>query len=149
MVWPSNGNPEPVTMKKGSSPILKWFTAFILSPGMIFATAYMAVWLSTNIYLAHSFKHHLQNIFLAETGQRYKLDIGSLRPGLDLNSITLKKLALTPVGHDRTQGTPPSVMRIPEIRIDCPDIGFFLFSEGNQLLSMQQVSRKILSYAGQ
>jgi hypothetical protein len=136
-------------MKKGNRPILKWFTAFILSPGMIFASAYMAVWLSTNIYLARSFKHHLQNIFLAETGQRYQLDIGSLRPGFDLNSITLKKLALTPVGTVRNPGTQPYVMQIPELRIDCPDLGFFLFSGGNEILSMQQVSRKILSYAGQ
>lgn len=136
-------------MKKGSRPLLKWLTAFILSPGMIFTTAYFLVWLSTNIYLARTFKPQLQNLIVTENGQRYQLDIGSLRSGLDLNSITLKKLALTPLDQNQNHETTPSALHIDEIRIDCPDIGIFPFDQGETMLSMHLLSRKILSSAAQ
>ncbi|NTU53328.1 MAG: hypothetical protein HGA97_06445 [Chlorobiaceae bacterium] len=136
-------------MKKRRGPVLKWFTAFIFSPGVIFASIYGMVWISTNIYLGHSFKRHLEHLFISETGQRYQLDIGSLRSGFDLNSITLKKLALTPLGDRAQLNTTPSVMHIPELRIECPDLSFLLFRPGAEKLSMHQISRKILSNAGQ
>jgi hypothetical protein len=122
----------------------KWLTALILSPGMIFASAYLVVWLSMNLWLDHNFKHHLKQIFANEAQQQYQIDIGSLRPGADLNSLTLKKLELTPLGGTENQRTNRSVFQIEELRIECADISFFPFKPADELLTLRKVRRAIL-----
>jgi len=122
----------------------KWFTALMLSPGMIFASAYLLVWLSTNLWLDRNFKHHLKQTFAAEARQQYRIDIGSLRSGADLNSLMLKKLELTPIGGGESQGTDPS-LRIAELRIECPEIGFFPFRPAAEIPALRKVCRAILS----
>ncbi|NTV68441.1 MAG: hypothetical protein HGB06_12365 [Chlorobaculum sp.] len=123
----------------------KWLTAFILSPGMIFAMTYSVIWLSTNLWLNHSFKRHLKQIFIAETGQQYRIDIGSLRSGADLNSLMLKKLQLTPVGGADNTAPNHAAMQIAELRIDCPNLSFIPFRPADEALSLRMVSRQILS----
>jgi hypothetical protein len=123
----------------------KWLTAFILSPGMIFALTYLAVWLSTNLWLNHSFKRHLKQIFATETGQQYRIDIGSLRSGADLNSVKLKQLQLTPIGDAVKAGSNHAARQIAELRIDCPDLSFIPFRPADETLSLRMISRQILS----
>jgi len=132
-------------MKQESGSGQKWFTAFILSPGMIFTSAYLLVWLSINHYLDHTFKHHLKQIFVTETNRQYRIDIGSLRSGADLNSLMIKKLELTPVGETDNQRTNCSVLEIAELRIECPNLSFFPFRPAEEIHSIHMVSRKILS----
>jgi hypothetical protein len=132
-------------MKQESGSGQKWFTAFILSPGMIFTSAYLLVWLSINHYLDHTFKHHLKQIFVTEANRQYRIDIGSLRSGADLNSLMFKKLELTPVGKSENQRTNHSSMEIAELRIECPDLSFFPFRPAEEFHSIRMVSRKILS----
>lgn len=123
----------------------KWFTALLLSPGMIFALAYLVVWLSMNFWLDHSFKRRLKQIFIAETGQQYRIDIGSLRSGADLNSLTLKNLALIPISDAENQRTNGSALQIAELRIECSDLSFVPFRPADEQLSLRKVSRTILS----
>jgi hypothetical protein len=128
---------------------MKWLTALLLSPGMIFALTYLLVWLSMNLYLNHSFKHHLKQIFITEAGQHYRIDIGSLRSGADLNSLMLKKLELTPIGNAETEGANRSAMQIAELRIECTDLSFFPFRPADEMLSLRMISRQILSNRAQ
>lgn len=123
----------------------KWFTALLLSPGMIFALAYLVVWLSMNFWLDHSFKRRLKQIFIAEAGQQYRIDIGSLRSGADLNSLTLKNLALIPISDAENQRTNGSALQIAELRIECSDLSFVPFRPADEQLSLRKVSRTILS----
>ena len=140
----SIGNQQAVAMSIASGSGRKWLTALILSPGMIFASAYLLVWLSMNLWLNHNFKHHLKQIFTAETGQRYRIDIGSLRPEPNLNSLTLKQLELTPVGVAENQRASRSVFQIEELRIECADLSLFPFKPADELLTLRKVSRVIL-----
>ncbi len=123
----------------------KWFTALLLSPGMIFAMTYLAVWLSTNLWLNHSFKRHLKQIFVTETGQQYRIDIGSLRSGADLNSLKLKQLQLTPIDGTFNAGSNHAARQIAELQIDCPDLSFFPFRPADETLSLRMISRQIMS----
>ncbi|AOS83278.1 hypothetical protein BIU88_03445 [Chlorobaculum limnaeum] len=127
----------------------KWFTALFLSPGMIFALAYLAVWLSLNFWLDHSFKRHLKQRFITEAGQRYRIDIGSLRSGADLNSLMLKNLELIPIRNDESQRTNRSVLEIAELRIECSDLSFFPFRPADELLSLRKICHAILSNSDQ
>jgi hypothetical protein len=138
------GNQRAVAMNMASGSGRKWLTALILSPGMIFASAYLLVWLSMNLWLNYNFKHHLKQIFTAETGQQYRIDIGSLRSEADLNSLTLKQLELTPVGGTENQRTNRSAFQIEELRIECADISFFPFKPADELLTLRKVCRAIL-----
>jgi hypothetical protein len=132
-------------MKIARESSRKWFTALLLSPGMIFALAYLVVWLSMNLWLDHSFKHHLKQIFITETGQQYRIDIGSLRSGADLNSLMLKNLALTPISNAENQRTNSSALQIAELRIECPNLSFFPFRPADKLLSLRKVCHAILA----
>jgi hypothetical protein len=136
-------------MNNESGSFKKWFTALMLSPGMIFSSVYLVVWLSANHYLDHTFKLHLKRFFISETGLRCQLDIGSLRPGLDLNSITLENIELTFPGDHVNQGSLPAVKQIAKLRIDCPDLGFFPFRLADETCSMHLVTSKILSTPAQ
>jgi len=136
-------------MKISRQAARRWLTALLLSPGMIFALTYLLVWLSMNLYLNHSFKHHLKQIFITEAGQHYRIDIGSLRSGADLNSLMLKKLELTPIGNAETEGANRSAMQIAELRIECTDLSFFPFRPADEMLSLRMISRQILSNRAQ
>jgi len=136
-------------MKKKRGPVQKWLTAFILSPGMIFTLAYVLVWLGTNLWLDNAFKRHLKQVFISETGQRYQLDVHSLRTGPCLNSIILKKLELSPLEAPENQGTKQANLQIAELRIDWPELSFLPFRPSDELHSMQKVAKKILSHTTQ
>jgi hypothetical protein len=127
----------------------KWFTALILSPGMIFATAYLLVWLSMNFWLEHNFKHHLKELFVTEARRQYQIDIGSLRSGADLNSLMLKKLELTPIGDAENQRTKRLPLQIAELRIECPDLSFFPFRPADETPALRKVCHAILSNSAQ
>lgn len=143
------GNQPVVAMKISRESGKKWFTALILSPGMIFASAYLMVWVSLNLWLDHSFKHHLKQLFITEAGQQYRIDIGSLRSGADLNSLTLKNLELTPIRNAENQRTRRAALEIAELRIECSDLSFFPFRPADELLSLRKVCQAILSNSDQ
>jgi hypothetical protein len=132
-------------MKISRQAARRWLTALLLSPGMIFALAYLVVWFSMNLWLNHAFKRHLKQIFVTEAGQQYRIDIGSLRSSADLNSLMLKKLELTPIQNAENQRKNNAALQIAELRIDCPDLSFFPFRPADEMLSLRKVSRTILS----
>ncbi|HHE32825.1 MAG TPA: hypothetical protein ENL07_09460 [Chlorobaculum parvum] len=136
-------------MKKKRGPVRIWLTAFILSPGMIFTQAYFLLWLSTNVWLDHAFKQHLKQVFVAETGQGYQLDVRSLRTGPGLNSIILKKLELFRVDPAENQQNEQTTREISELRIDCPNLSFLPFRPSDEMLSLQKVSERIISRSNQ
>ncbi|MBN1927983.1 MAG: hypothetical protein JW764_00350 [Chlorobiaceae bacterium] len=136
-------------MKKKRGPVRKWFTAFILSPGMIFTQAYVLVWLGTNLWLEYAFKQHLKQIFVSESGQRYQLDVHSLETGPGLNSITLKKLSLLPLGFPENRQPGKPTRQIAELRIECPELSLLPFSPNDQAISLRKVSRRIISHTAQ
>jgi len=132
-------------MKKGSGNGQKWLTALMLSPGMIFTLAYLLVWLSTNLYLDNTFKENLRRSFSSEAGLRYRLIVGSLRSGPDLNSLTIKKLELIPIGDGANERTKQTGLQIAELQVHCPDLCFFPFRPTEATLSVHNVSMEILS----
>ncbi|RXK88537.1 hypothetical protein EST62_02535 [Chlorobaculum sp. 24CR] len=140
---------EAVAMKITSRSSRKWFTALMFSPGMIFASAYLLVWLSMNLWLDHTFKGHLEQVFISEAGQRFQIDIGSLRSGADLNSLMLKKLELTPIGGAENLRTNRPSLEIAELQIECPDLSFFPFRPADEMPALRKVCRKILSNSPQ
>jgi hypothetical protein len=123
----------------------KWLTALMLSPGMIFTSAYLVVWLSTNLYLDKTFKDDLKRSFTSDAGIRYQLSIGSLRSGPDLNSLTLKRLELIPLGNGEKERTKLPGLQIDELQVHCPDLCFFPFRPTEATRSVHQVSMEILS----
>lgn len=129
-------------MNQGESNGRKWFTALMLSPGMLFTAAYLVVWMSTNFYLHHRFREQLTRTFDAAAGSRYRLSVGDLGTSLDLNSLTLKHLELTPVSpRDKAR---PEPIRIEKIDFACPEIGLFLFRPSSVEVTTRQLSRQLL-----
>jgi len=116
---------------------------------MIFTQAYVLLWLGTNVWLDHAFKQHLKQVFVSETGQRYQLDVRSLRTGPGLNSIILKKLELFLVDPTENQQTQQTTREITELRIDCPNLSFLPFRPSDEMLSLRKVSERIISRSDQ
>jgi len=114
----------------------------MLSPGVLFAAFYLVVWLSTNLYLDHTFRNNLTRSFSSVAGSRYHLKIGSLGTGPELNFLTLKKLELVPIqsGHS----SPSRSIRIDKLDIACPDIGFLLIRPSWAENTTRMVSQKLL-----
>ena len=123
----------------------KWLTALMLSPGVIFTSAYLVVWLVTNLYLDKTFKDDLKRSFTSDAGLQYRLSIGSLRSGPDLNSLTLKRLELIPLGNGENEKTKIPGLQIAELQVHCPDLCFFPFRPKEATRSVHQVSLEILS----
>jgi len=120
----------------------KLLTALMLSPGMLFAAAYLMLWLSTNFYLDHRFREHLSHTFDSEAGKRYRLTIGDLGTDFELDSLRLERLELIPVtGTGELQSTR---IRIDKLDIPCPEIGLFLFSPSKVDMTTRAVSRQLL-----
>ena len=132
-------------MKKRSCKVLKWLTALMLSPGMIFTTAYLLAWLSVNLYLDKTFKEELGRSLSSRSGLQYRLVIGSLRSGPDLNSLTIKRLELYPLENGKYERTNQTGLHIAELHVQCPDLCFFPFRPARAILSAQQVSMEILA----
>ena len=132
-------------MNKGSGNGMKWITALMLSPGVIFSLAYLMVWLLTNVYLDHTFKETLKRSFISATGQHYTLHIASLSSGPTLDTITLKKLEMVPIASAVGEHGAPESRQIAELKIACPNLGFFFFRPAAANDSTQNISREILS----
>ncbi|HWR00614.1 MAG TPA: hypothetical protein VN371_02030 [Chlorobaculum sp.] len=132
-------------MKKGSCIVLKWLTALMLSPGMIFTTAYLLAWSSVNLYLDKTFKEELGRSFASRSGTRYRLVIGSLRSGPDLNSLTIKKLELYPLENGTNERKNETGLQIAELHVQCPDLCFFPFRPAWATLSAHLVTLEILA----
>lgn len=129
-------------MIEGNSNGRKWFTALLLSPGMLFTFTYLAVWLSTNFYLDHRFRERLTSAFDTAAGKQYRLTIGDLDTSLELSSLTLKHLELIPVSTNGKELSQP--IRIEKLRIACPEIGLFLFRPSKIEMTTRQISQQLL-----
>jgi hypothetical protein len=132
-------------MNKESGHGMKWITALMLSPGVIFSAAYLVVWLLTNVYLDHTFKELLKRSFISATGRHYRLNIASLSSGPALDTITLKQLELIPLAVAGSADEARSGRQIAEIEISCPDLGFLFFRPAAAKDSTQNISLEILS----
>jgi hypothetical protein len=112
----------------------------------MFGTGYLIIWLSTNLYLNHTFKTGLSQAVSSASHKHYRLDIESVKTGPYLNSLTIRNLDLMPSDiNPKKKWSNHDVLHIAELEIPCPDICFVLFSPGAASASTQQISREILS----
>lgn len=132
----------PTSMKQGNVNARKWFTALMLSPGVLFAAAYLTVWLSTNFYLDHRFREHLTRAFNSASGSRYRLSIGDLDTSLELSSLTLQQLELVPVSGNSPEHA--HRIRIDKLDISCPEIGLVLFSPSKVDDTTERIARQLI-----
>ena len=122
---------------------MKWLKALMLSPGVLFAIAYLVLWNATNIYLDHAFRGKLDRAFSSVAGSRYRLTIGSLGTGPDFSTLTLNHLELVAIGSGRP-GQPPHI-RFDKLDISCPDIGLLMVRPSLAEAATMQVSKALLS----
>ncbi|NTV02141.1 MAG: hypothetical protein HGB04_05070 [Chlorobiaceae bacterium] len=121
---------------------LKWLKALMLSPGVLFTLAYLALWSATNLYLDHTFRAKLGRAFSSVAGNRYQLTIGSLETSPDLSTLTLEGLELVAVGSGSPQQ--PRRIRLDQLDISCPDIGLFMVRPSSAEAATMQVSKTLL-----
>ncbi len=121
---------------------MKWLKALMLSPGVLFALAYIALWNATNLYLDHTFRGKLGRAFSAAAGSRYSLTIGSLGIGPDCSTLTLKRLEMVAVGA--RNGTLPHRIILDKLDIRCPEIGLIFIMPSMAEAATMQVSKALL-----
>ncbi len=117
--------------------------ALLLSPGVLFSVLYLAIWLSTNLYLDHGFRNELIRFFQSASGSRYRLSIGKLSTGPELGHLTLRQLELSPVAAATTDAG--RNIRIDKLDISCPDIGFLLVRPSKSSAILRTIVTQLLS----
>lgn len=118
-----------------------WLTAFMVSPGVLFPSAYLALYLSTSAFLNTGFKNELCLSYGIATHNSRSLSIGSLKTGPDLCSVTISDIASMPANTSRN-----NVYRsINTIEIPLCDIADFLFSKSAREASAIAACEKILA----
>ena len=122
---------------------VNWLKALALSPGILFSTGYLVIYFLTNSYLNREFKENISQAIEAATDNRYTLSVEHLRAGLDLHSVTLQHLELTPVEqqHQTATGDSVSIRRLCVERINLCNL---LFSKQTVERSTREISRRIL-----
>ncbi|NTU67409.1 MAG: hypothetical protein HGB02_00865 [Chlorobiaceae bacterium] len=130
-------------MKPVPAYSMKWLKALMLSPGVLFALAYLFLWNATNLYLDHAFRGKLDRAFNAVAGSRYRLTIGALGTGSDFSTVTLEHLELIAV-DTRSSGQPRRI-RVDKLDISCPDIGLLMVRPSKAEAASMLVSKALLN----
>ena len=126
--------------------IINWLKALMLSPGMLFPTAYLLVYLSTNIYLNADFKKNLSQSVTQATGNTWQISIKSLKSDLVMDSVTLNQIELTPIVRPEENGQHTShPITINKLEIAHPELEKLLFSRRERLSSTKTICDKILA----
>lgn len=124
-----------------------WLKALLLSPGILFCAAYLAVYLLTNVYLERELKTDIAESCSTASGNRYSLSIDHLSAGLDFRSVRLENLELFPTKQP-AGGIVPERIVIPELLVDKLDLCNLLFSRKTAEQAAGTISRSILDVDG-
>jgi len=125
--------------------IANWLKALALSPGILFSTGYLLIYLLTNSYLNSEFKKTISRTVEAASDNHYALTIEHLRAGFDLQSVTLEDLGLTPASQDLPE-TAENCFSIRELCLDDINLCNLLFSKKAMERSTKEISKRILLY---
>ncbi len=120
-----------------------WLKALLLSPGPLFCTGYLVMYVLTNLHLNGILKEKVAAAVETATGHRYDLSIERLSAGFALDSVTLERLDIVPVGGPPGKRVSESV-RIRELRVRHLDLSTLLFSRETAARSTLEISRHIL-----
>lgn len=120
-----------------------WLKALTLSPGILFFAGYLVIYLLTNSYLNRELKEEISQAIEIATDNRYTLSVEHLRAGLDLHSVTLRHLELTPVKKQHQTATNSSVS-IRQLCVEQINLCNLLFSKQTAERSTREISRRIL-----
>lgn len=123
---------------------VKWLKALMLSPGILFSTGYLIIYLLTNAYLNSDVKNTILREVETATGNRYICSVDHLRAGIDLHSVTLQNIELRPVSKGFQTENSGSVVSIPNLCIDPINLCNLLISRQSAERSTREISRQIL-----
>ncbi|ASQ90102.1 hypothetical protein CHL67_03430 [Prosthecochloris sp. GSB1] len=124
-----------------------WLKALLLSPGILFCAAYLALYLLTNVYLDRELKADIAEACVSMSGNRYSLSIERLSANPDLRSVRIENLELLPTGLPA--GTPVGErIVIPERLISHIDLCDLFFSRKTAKRAAETISRSILGIDG-
>ncbi|NMW19306.1 MAG: hypothetical protein HKK66_09825 [Chlorobiaceae bacterium] len=126
--------------------ILNWLKAFMLSPGVLFPTGYLLLYLSTNIYLNVIFKTNLSESVERATGNTWQTSIKSIKSGLVFDCVTLKHIELTKTARPEISANVRSrTLTIDTLEIPFPNVQMLLFSSTERQSSTNALCEKILA----
>lgn len=126
--------------------LVNWLKALILSPGVLFPTAYLLVYFSTNIYLDSDYKKNLTQSIIKATGHTLLVQIASVKSDLTFDSVTLREIELTPMDfRKKNKQNNCDKVTISALEIQCPDLDKLLLSTNGRLLSTETICNKILA----
>ncbi|MBV5329240.1 MAG: hypothetical protein JZU65_16730 [Chlorobium sp.] len=139
-------------MTSGSSEklsLFSWLKALLLSPGILFLFVYLAIYLSTTIYLNLDFKKNLLNSFSIPENNPYRITIGSINAGFVMDSVILHEVELSPAEPSCIDGTGEKTITISTLRVTCPGLEKLLFNPGMVKTSTGTLYNGILKAAKQ
>jgi len=125
--------------------VANWLKALALSPGILFSTGYLLIYLLTNAHLNSEIKQTVSRTVEAASDNHYALSIEHLRAGLDLHSVTLEDLGLTPTNRNLPEKT-ENCFSVRELCLDDINLCNLLFSKKATERSTREISRRILLY---
>ena len=125
--------------------VANWLKALALSPGILFSTGYLLIYLLTNAYLNSEIKKTISRTVEATSDNHYALSIEHLRAGFDLQSVTLEDLGLTPANQAIPETT-KNCFSVQELFLDDINLCNLLFSKKAMERSTREISRRILLY---
>ncbi len=126
-----------------------WLIALMLSPGVLFPTGYLFLYLSTNIYLNADFKTNLSKSVARATGNTWHTNITSIKSGWGFDSMTLNHVELTKAANRGIKADVENrTITINTIEIPFPDLQNVLFSSAERQRSTNALCDIILAEKG-
>jgi len=126
--------------------IINWLKALILSPGILFPTAYLFVYLSTSIYLNNAFKTELYQSIDRASGRNVTIKVESIRPNLQLDTMTLRHIQVIPAERAESSNQPlQQIKRTHALAIRCPNLQHLLFNKEKRRSSITVISTILLA----
>ncbi|NTV60038.1 MAG: hypothetical protein HGA77_01875 [Chlorobiaceae bacterium] len=118
-----------------------WLKAFMMSPGVLFPSAYLLFYFSTSIFLNTGFKNELCRTYSTATHGSRNLSIGSLKADFDCRSVTISGIESSSAGASKNKA--PRTIDKFEIRVT--DITGFLASTSVRNRSAMAICEKIIA----
>jgi len=115
-----------------------WIRALLLSPGILYLSAYLALYGAISVRLNGTFKEQVQQRY---PGGTHRITIGTVTPSLSLDAITIRKIEIIP-----TSGCPENRQHqttLGELSFDMPDLQKTLFSNAILRQSASAAGEKI------
>jgi len=126
--------------------IINWLKALILSPGILFPTAYLFVYLSTSIYLNNAFKTELYQSIDRASGRNVTIKVESISPNLQLDTMILHSIDVIPAESDESKNQPSQqIKRTHALAIRCPNLQQLLFNKEKRRSSITVISTTLLA----